>query len=323
MAATETFLKTKQVADALGVSVSTVKRWVDAGVMDATRTQGKHRLVRLSSALQFARRERFPLDHLLELADTQTSLVTDDRSIEVLVGALQQGRSREAYALIASVARAGGAVALADRVIRPVMERVGHGWLVGSVDVYEEHQATQIVGSALSELIVQAAQGPTPATRRPLALTATPEGDPYTLPGLLGELVLREGGWDVRNLGPNLPLRSLAAAIRHYRPGLVFLSVGAIGDRSRFLNDYPYFYEAATQVGSATILGGRALDPDLRSKLVYASFGDRMAHLAEFARMLYPAATAARASMASDSSDPAPIIEPNRRGKSDAHDATE
>jgi hypothetical protein len=34
------------------------------------------------------------------------------------------------------------------------------------------------------------------------------------------------------------------------------------------------------------IVGGQALSQDLRSKLVYASFGDRMAHLAEFARCI-------------------------------------
>ena len=39
----------------------------------------------------------------------------------------------------------------------------------------------------------------------------------------------------------------------------------------------------------AVILGGRALGADLRARLDYASFGERMAHLAEFARGLSPA----------------------------------
>ena len=69
---------------------------------------------------------------------------------------------------------------------------------------------------------------------------------------------------------------------------MIYLSASRIADRARFLNDYAYFYEAANQVGAAVILGGRALDAELRSRLVYASFGDRIAHLAEFARRVLP-----------------------------------
>ena len=49
-------LEALEVADALGVSVSTIQRWVDAGSIEATRTMGKHRRVLLSSVLEFARR---------------------------------------------------------------------------------------------------------------------------------------------------------------------------------------------------------------------------------------------------------------------------
>jgi hypothetical protein len=84
----------------------------------------------------------------------------------------------------------------------------------------------------------------------------------------------------------------MASAIREYRPRLVFLSASLIPDRGRFLQEYSYLYEAATQAGAAIILGGRGFDAQLRSRLVYASFGERMAHLAEFARRLHPATEA-------------------------------
>ena len=180
------------------------------------------------------------------------------------------------------------AVALADHLIRPVMERVGQLWLVGAWDIYQERQATQIISGTLTELIRSTWR--TDRVNRPLALGGAPEGDLYNLPTILGELVLRVEGWDVKNLGTHLPIRSMASAIREYRPRLVFLSASYLQDRSQFLQDYAYFYEAASQVGAAIILGGRAFDADLRSRLVYASFGERMAHLGEFARRLLPAA---------------------------------
>ncbi len=288
MTPTETYLKTQQIADALGVSVSTIKRWVDEGSIEAIRTSGKHRRVTLASALKFARSVEMPVGRLLELAEIPTISAIDDGVCVNLMEALKQGRAREAHALILAAHGTGiGAVGLADRLIRPVMEKVGHGWMISAWDVYQEHQASQIVASALMDLNSRAARAAD--APGPMAIGAAPEGDPYVLPGLLGELVLREVGWSVHNLGNNLPLRSLARAARDYRPRLIFLTASYLADRSRFLQEYAYFYEAASQVGAAIILGGRAIDPDLRSRLVYASFGERMAHLAEFARRLLPA----------------------------------
>ena len=53
-----------------------------------------------------------------------------------------------------------------------------------------------------------------------------------------------------------------------------------------FVSEFRSFYEAAKSVNAAVIVGGRALSPELRSRLVYASYGDRMAHLAEFAQRI-------------------------------------
>lgn len=289
MVTTDTYLKTQQVADALGVSVSSIKRWVDSGALEATRTMGRHRLVSLASALQFARREKFAVDGLLALAAPMDAAAIDDRLCDRLLDVLKAGDEREASAMIVAAYRSGpGIVELADRLIRPIMERIGQGWFLGQWEIYEEHRATALIISTLAGLNYSLIQSAVPP--RPLALGAAPEGDPYVLPGLLAEIAVREAGWDVRNLGGNLPLRSLASATRKHRPRLIFLSASRVADRAQFLNDYAYFYEAANQVGAAVILGGRALDPELRSRLVYASFGDRIAHLAEFARRILPAA---------------------------------
>ncbi len=285
MVATETYLKTRQVADGLGVSVSTIKRWVDSGAMEATRTMGRHRLVLLSGALEFARRENFSLAGLLSLSASPNDRETDQQVQADLLDALKKGATGEACRLIFSAHQSGrGADGLADRVIQPVMAAIGRAWMVGSCDIYQERQATQIITLALNELVNRSSRAM--VNNRPLALGASIEGDHYCLPGILGELVLREVGWDIRNLGCNLPLRSFARAIRDHKPRLAYLPVSHLADRSEFLRDYAYVYEAATLADSAIILGGRALDRDLRSKLIHASFGDRMVHLAEFARRL-------------------------------------
>jgi excisionase family DNA binding protein len=291
----EPHLKTRRVAQALGVSVSTVKRWVDSGMIRAARTVGKHRLIPFSEALRLAREHGFSEVNLEALAGltTRGPEVGQDRAATVLERLLREGKAAESKAFIHSVYSSGwGGVALADDLIRPVMERIGHGWMVGSLEIYQEHEATLIVDAALRDLIDHVGREERPG---PLALGAATERDPYVLPGLLGELVLLELGWRVRNLGVNLPLRSLAHAAVHHRPRLIFVSVSYLKDEVQFMREYRSFHDEAVAVGAAVIVGGQALGPDLRSRLIYASFGERMAHLAEFARRFSPPADPSQA----------------------------
>ena len=224
----------------------------------------------------------------------------DDGLRDQLVESLRQGQAAESRRLIIEGYAAGrSAVRLGDDLIRPVMERIGHGWQTGQLDVFQEHEATQIILSTLVELIARATKSQ--PTGPHLALGASAEGDYYSLPGMLAELLLREQGWDVRNLGCNLPLRSLTLATEEYAPRLVFLAVNFIADIDQFIQEYSLFYKVASRMDVAVMLGGRALGSDLRSKLVFASFGDRMAHLGEFARRLVPTSvSAAGLSQASD-----------------------
>ncbi|MGE3818406.1 MAG: helix-turn-helix domain-containing protein [Isosphaeraceae bacterium] len=289
MTAHDPLLRTRQVAEAYGVSVSTIKRWVDAGVLRGGRTAGKHRLIPLSEALSCASRQGLSVERLNALAGARGSDVareTEGDSVAALVRAFHQGELTHARSVLRSAYARHGSAALADLVIRPAMERIGHAWASGTMDVYQEHEAIQLISSTVVALIQRMTRPRDEPS--PLALGAAPEGDPYDLALRLGELVLREGGWDVRNLGPNLPLRSLGHAAIEYQPRLIFLSVSHLDNEERFAREYQAFHRSAASVGAAVILGGRALGPDLRASLVYAGFGERLTHLSEFARRMFP-----------------------------------
>src|SRR5579875_1409999 len=98
----EVFLKTQQVADALGIGVSTLKRWVDAGQLAATRTVGGHRLIPLNEAIRFARAREFSTAGLERLAagGTPGLAAFDEGARAQLAAALKAGRAREARRLI-------------------------------------------------------------------------------------------------------------------------------------------------------------------------------------------------------------------------------
>lgn len=293
-------LKTSQLADALGVGVSSIKRWVDAGELLASRTVGRHRLIEPAEAVRFALSRGLPTKDLHAPCQLPT---VEPWSADRLADALRGGRPAEARRVIASAFGEVGAVVLADDVIRPAMEQIGHGWVTGEVEIYREHQATGVVTAALVDLIGRLPR-PVEFEAAPLAIGAGPPGDLFSLAIDLGELVLRDLGWEVLNFGPNLPMDSLARAVKTHRPRLIFLSASHLAKPSSFRRDYAGLASAASSVGAAIILGGRALGADLRAELVYASFGERMAHLAEFARQLTPKASTSTRPDAPPAADP-------------------
>jgi methanogenic corrinoid protein MtbC1 len=176
--------------------------------------------------------------------------------------------------------------ALADRVIAPALATVGHDWEAGRNDVWQEHRGTQLCAAALydlkNDLETRAEK------RRPVAVGAAPERDPYLLPTLLAQYVLLDAGWAAVNLGPNTPLPSLREAIRELRPRLLWLSISYVADAAAFIDAYRTLYQAAERQGVAVAVGGQGLNDSLRSAIPYTTHGDGLEHLAAFARTLHP-----------------------------------
>jgi len=273
------------VAEALGVSVTTVKRWVDDGILVAHKTAGGHRKLLASDVLRFARGNSFPDARLAGLEagnETNSTAVQSNR----LLSALRDGQADVVRALIMQAYQAGTSIAvLADEVIAPAMRAIGDDWKCGRIDVYEEHRGTQLCVAALYEL--KAAISPQSDTNRPRALGGCMEFDHYILPSLLAQMVLLDGGWEAVNLGPNTPAPSFVKAIRELRPKMVWLSASFIPDPAQFLRDANTIWGHAEKAGAAVAIGGQALTDDVRRQMRYTAFGDGLVQFQAFARTLH------------------------------------
>jgi excisionase family DNA binding protein len=129
-----TLLSPHDLAAALGVSESSLKRWIDAGRIRASRTEGGHRRVALADALAFVRETHTPLarPELLGLAPAQVgpmprelerALPPDDAP---LARALHAGDVTGVAARLHADQRAGASIAaLCDGPIRRAMHAIG------------------------------------------------------------------------------------------------------------------------------------------------------------------------------------------------------
>jgi excisionase family DNA binding protein len=278
------YLSTTQAAEALAVSVSTVKRWVDEGILPAHVTAGKHRKVLRSEVLALARQEKLPHGNTVALGGKAGDTTAASASLR---DALIEGDGRTARAVVRRSYGAGLSIeTLADQVIAPAMAEVGHLWENGRIGVWQEHRGTELCAAALHDLKDQLESR---AERsRPVAVGGAPEGDPYNLPSLLAQFVLLDAGWEAVNLGPNTPLASLTQAVQELRPRMIWLSVSYLRDSAEFVRAYYDLYRAAEQQGVAVAVGGRALVSEVRSQMIYTTYGDGFSHLAAFARTLHP-----------------------------------
>lgn len=288
-AAERRYVSPLQVARALGVSETTVKRWVDDNRLPAQRTEGGHRRILVRDVLDYVSQRNWPHVNLPLLLGSQTTTQSVDVPTlsQRYYDSLVTGDAEQARTILIEAHQAGATVPrLADELISPVMARIGHGWACGELDVYEEHRGSQICLSAIQSLKARLEAGGEPPEDRPLALGGGPEFDHYLFANLLIELTFRELGWRVVNIGPNTPFSSFRLALVERKPALLWLSVSYIANVEEFVAGYQSLYDQAVQAGSVVSVGGRALTESIRERLNFTHHGDRLGHLVAFARQV-------------------------------------
>ena len=215
-------LSPRDLADALGVSESSLKRWVDAGKIVAFRTEGGHRRIALSEAVRFIRATNAPLARpellgMPEIAVAQRTLTGGERLLDYLL----EGDVVATRGFLLARYLAGSPMAeLADGPIREAMHAIGELWHDSERGIFIEHRASDTCLQAVAYLRNMV----DPPENAPLALGGCPEDDTHLLPSFLAATVIATAGFRVVNLGADTPLAALQHAVHHHHPRLVWVS---------------------------------------------------------------------------------------------------
>lgn len=192
----DSVLTLQEAADELGVHYMTAYRYVRLGLMDAEKIGGTWKVAPGAVAAFQAGSERSPV-------------AAGERApwSERLESRMIAGDARGAWGVIESAMAAGKEL---DQVylelLTPAMVSIGERWSAGEIDIAIEHRASGMAMRIIGQI------GPRFARRgraRGTVITATPAGENHTLPVAMLSDLLRLEGWEVSDLGADLPAESL------------------------------------------------------------------------------------------------------------------
>lgn len=277
-------LSPKELSRAVGVSESSLKRWVDDGQLQAVRTAGGHRRISIEEAIRFIREtglrvvepDAIGLSELVNAANSDGGEPGNAFMDALLDGddALVRGMLLHAYMNGHTIAE------ICDHVIAPSMHRIGELWRHDEKGIFLEHRATHLCVGAMHQL--RSILPPT-SENAPVAIGGAIGGDIYTLPTLMAAVALASQGWKDMNLGSDTPSDSLFHAARSMKPRLVWLSISVDRPEEDLKKQINWLAERLEPVGAALIVGGRH-GPTRKTGLhVNAHIASTMSELTAFA----------------------------------------
>jgi methanogenic corrinoid protein MtbC1 len=243
----------------VGLSESSIRRWVDSGVIRASKTAGGHRRISVTEALNLIRDRglRVVRPDLLDLdADGLAAADSPDRVSDQFYRLLSEGRPSLACAFLSSLfVRGWSAADICDGPLRESMRRVGEVREDDGTAIFVEHRATEICIRALVHLsgYIDARDD------APVAVGGALTGDPFQIPTLMAAVVLGAEGFQSINVGADTPISALRAAVEHHRPVVVWLSMGISSIPLTVVSEVSAFAAELGRDGISMIVGGRGV----------------------------------------------------------------
>ncbi len=233
------YLSSKEVAAILGVNVSTVKRWTEAGRLDAIVTPGGHRKFLLKHLHRFLRdnpRARQKANLLPVDSDSLGRLTIlaqkgdyDALRPEFLQAALNCDRSAVQLILANLYLGQQPLYAIFDDLVTPVLYTIGDLWANGELSVGGEHLSTAVIRDAivgLRSIISMHKNNNTPV------LLVSFEDELHDLVLKMIQIILEERGYPVLFSGARTPVNVIGEIIAAHQPQRIYLSSTVVNDIS-------------------------------------------------------------------------------------------
>ena len=198
-------LSLRECADRLGVHYMTAYKYVRHGRLHATKVGAEWRV--LISDLEALFAGPAPGEPAPWADRLGARLISGDHS--------------GAWGVIEAAMSSGlDPAAVYERLLGPALRDIGDGWASGAVTIDEEHRASTTAGRLLGRLGPRFIRRGRPRGR---VIIGTPPGERHALPMSMAADHFRGAGWEVLELGCDLPVADFIRSATHAGP------VAAIG----------------------------------------------------------------------------------------------
>ena len=222
------YLSPRQFADAIGVSESTVKRWVDSGHVQVDRTLGGHRRIPVREALRFIHQQQ--MEGKSERETVYRFVDTDERVGQKCFDALHEGNATQLQNLMVSCFASGMPLeTICDDVIHAGYKMLRAECNHPSEECHVLHRALEVARAGMLQLRrLSDAERPNVPPRSAMGGDIGYEVD--SLPTALTAAFLAHHGYSASDLGGNLP-REVVSGFLSRPCSLLWLSASGPADR--------------------------------------------------------------------------------------------
>jgi len=140
---------------------------------------------------------------------------------EMLFGALIAHNEERVNAIFEEVQKYFDLLTIFQEVIAPAMELVGEAWYRGEIRIATEHIASNLIKGRLLNIM----QNLPAAKEGALILVGCGPDEGHELAALMFAILLRQEGYFVEYLGPDLPVEDLLDYAAQVRPKMIVLAV--------------------------------------------------------------------------------------------------
>lgn len=203
----DTEVSLHEVADALNVHYMTVYRYVRQGLLPA-RKVGRSWFVSAADLATFRDAKCAPEPASTPRPEARNAAPWAQR----LEARLVEGDERGALEVMESVLRAGhDLMFLYTEVLSPAMASIGARWARGELGIYVEHRATNLSLRLMSQIGSRFVRR---GVSKGGVIFGAPKGEEHSLAVSVVADLVRSEGWDVHDLGGNMPAHAFAEAAR-------------------------------------------------------------------------------------------------------------
>ena len=132
-----------------------------------------------------------------------------------------------------------GLVKFYERLLAPVMYKVGELWKAGKLNVATEHVCSNAAHTLVKIINERFSRNPVANRKALKILICTPEGEYHSLGCMVIESFLRSKGHCVSNIAPSVPSDAIIAFAGKFNPDLIMISITLdenIGAANKLIN---------------------------------------------------------------------------------------